>query len=96
MSNKIQVGSQFCYAEFDTQEEADAYMFRAYPMLLFKRLEPITPAPMLCRIGLHDMNRRSETDGGFITCEWAYCKRCLRSYYHGGTHQPVKQWDTFK
>lgn len=89
------VGSRFCGATFASQEQADAYRFN-HEQYALDYLKSLVPASMglRCRLGFHDMQTKSVTDGGGITIAWGRCLRCNRAYWRV-KHDESNRWSTF-
>ena len=70
------VGSAYCYAEFENELDYREYLLRNYPSLLAKEYPEKTPAPLLCRHGLHTWVVRIDRDGSGAVDNARVCKRC--------------------
>lgn len=82
MDSKI--GSKWCYAEFESKEDADNYRFTHEQHALSYLRELVSMRQnFFCRIGLHSMREYRVKDGGGVIFHWGYCTKCHACHWLG-------------
>lgn len=79
---KYVVGSAFCRVEFNSKEEHDDYLFRHYPHLFVKQLEPL-PQGLQCSLGIHSWKEAIDDDRNGTVTRQRYCVKCHKFEWGG-------------
>lgn len=77
-SVRFRVGTEFCYAEFDSEAAAKNYQFRRFPLAYLRSLTP-RERGIFCRLGFHTITKYIDgPDGGGGVRVYRFCEKCLR------------------